>query len=641
MKTLHIDIETYSPQDLAKVGVYRYVDDTAFSVLLFAYSIDGCGVECIDLTSTPGLPTKLADALQDPQVIKYAHNAQFERVCLAKEFGIKLDPAQWRCTMIWAAELGLPQSLDKLASYLNLEQQKDKAGARLISRFCKPNTSQDELSLSHAPNKAADYPDDWDRFIEYCKQDVVVEMELEKVLSKHPLTDQEWELYALDQKINDNGFMIDRELVEAAVEISNKLTSNATCALKALTGLANPNSVSQLLAWCNENGAKLTSVDKKAVEASLEDSKTPLIVKKALQYRQATANTSVKKYQAMLNTVCSDNRIHGLVQFYGASRTGRWAGRLVQVQNLPRGDIEGEKLDQIRELVKEKDSSINSDALKSLIRTAFIPPRLYTFLISDFSAIEARVLAWLAGETWALKAFADHGKIYEATAAKMYRCEIDNVDKDMRQKGKVAVLACGYGGGVNALKAMGATKIGLKENQLQPIIDQWRDANPNIVRLWQLVDNAAKEACLGRTTRVGAIRFRHDGKTLFITLPNGRFLAYQKAKWDGNRISYDGQGTAAYFTKQETWGGKLVENITQAVARDLLAEGMLNLDLAGYKIVAHVHDEIIIEELVEKSGVAKSTTKIDEINGIISVTPKWAEGLPLNAEGFISRYYKK
>ena len=624
MKTLVCDIETYSSVDLKKSGVYRYTDDTAFSVLLFAYSINGQPVKIIDLTKGE-LPSNLVSALVDPDVIKWAHNAQFERVCLSKHLCQKLDPRQWRCSMVYAAELGLPQSLDQLARYLIVDQQKDKSGARLIAKFTRP-AKLDELS---------DYADDWEKFKEYCKQDVRTEIAIIDKLSKYSILESEWELYALDQKINDYGIGVDLELIKSAVKIVEDRQSEAIAKLKLITELENPNSVAQLTQWLKEQGVNLNSLDKKTC-AELLEKDLPLKARQALELRQAISNTSVKKYQAMCECICSDGRIHGTTQFYGASRTGRWAGRLVQVQNLPRNKLVGKELDLARELVKKEDPSITFDTLKSLIRTALIADSpLSSFLISDFSAIEARVLAWIAGEQWVLDTFADHGKIYEATAAKMYKCDIDEVDSAMRSKGKVAVLACGYGGGVNALKAFNDT---LTEPEMKKIVYQWRDTNKNIVRLWEKVDKAANSAVSGIKSTVGPLTFEKIDNILFITLPNGRRLAYQNAKISNEGLTYEGQGASVAFTKQWTWGGKLVENITQAIARDILAEALLNLDTLGYKIVLHVHDEVVVEN---PDRVVNFTRKIDEILSIMSISPLWAEGLPLKAEGFKSKYYSK
>lgn len=627
MTALHIDIETRSSTDLRKAGVYRYADDPDFQVLLFAYSFNGAPVECVDLTKEE-IPADIIEALSDQNVIKWAHNAQFERVALGKHLGVTLDPTQWRCTMIHAAELGMPLSLDKLAAFLELDEQKDQAGKRLINKFSIPTKDGDW-------NSPDDHPSDWEAFKQYCIRDVEAEMAIADYLYQEPIVEKEWELYALDQRINDNGIKVDVDLANGAVEMSNRNIADALSKLDVLTGLDNPKSAAQLKRWLGEQGVHTTSIDKNAVAELLAQDDLPDKVRQVLKLRVLLSSTSVKKFEAILNMVAADGRVHGLLQFYGASRTGRWSGRGVQIQNLPRNKVEGDELDQLRETVKA-GQAVKDSELKQLIRTALIPDKGHELLVSDFSAIEARVLAWVAGERWALEAFADHGKIYEATAAQMYKVDIEDVDKDMRSKGKVAVLACGYGGGVNALMAMGALKSGLTERELQPIIDQWRAANRNIVKLWYDTERAAKGALAGATTRVagGKIQFQKRGTTLFMRLPSGRELAYQKVRIVEDRIEYKGQGTAAAFTTQSTWGGKLVENFTQAIARDLLAEAMINLDTMGYKIIGHVHDEVIIE-------CPKNSSDISEIEGIMSIQPKWAEGLPLDAEGFTAEYYRK
>lgn len=627
MKTLHIDIETRSAVDLRKAGVYKYVSDDSFDILLFAYAVDDGPVKCIDLTRNE-LPDDIRLMIINPSVIKYAHNAQFERVALSAYLGHTLYPTAWRCTMIHAAQLGMPLSLDKLAAYLKIDAQKDQAGKRLINKFSVP-------TKDGGWNAPEDHPEDWQRFINYCIRDVEAEMQIAEFLNRAPVPESEWELYALDQRINDNGIGVDVELAEGAVNASAENEAAGMAKLKLLTDLDNPKSAAQLKRWLAGEGIHAPSIVKDAVVELLEQDDLPENVRQVLKLRLALSNTSVKKYQAILNMVCPDGRVHGLLQFYGASRTGRWAGRGIQIQNLPRNKMEGEELDAARESVKRGETADGS-VLKQLIRTALVPADGCEFLVSDFSAIEARVLAWIAGERWALEAFADHGKIYEATAAQMYKVSIDDVDKDMRSKGKVAVLACGYGGGVNALKAMGAEKMGLKEGELQPIIDQWRNANRNVCKLWYEVENAAKGAIAGVKTKAadGKLTFEKRGMTLFIKLPSGRELAYQKARITGDRIEYVGQGTAAAFILLSTWGGKLVENVTQAIARDVLAESMLNLDTFGYKIVGHVHDEVIVE-------AEKNTTAIEEIEAIMATEIPWAEGLPLNAEGFATEYYRK
>lgn len=628
MRELHIDIETRSRFDLRKGGVYRYADDPSFQILLFAYSFDGGPVECIDLTRDE-LPEEIVDALTDKNVMKWAHNATFERIAIGAHLGEVLDPSQWRCTMIHAAELGLPLSLDKLASFLQTDAQKDHTGKRLITKFSIPNNKTGEF------NNPSDHPADWNSFIKYCIQDVRAEMDIAAILNENPMPESEWEFYALDQKINDAGLAVDRRLTIGAITANAKVEDDAKEQLDELTGLANPKSAQQLKKWLIEQGVYTTSIDKAAVEDMLSQPDLPELVREVLTLRKSISNTSVKKFEAFQNMTCSDDRVHGLLQFYGASRTGRWAGRGVQLQNLPKNKVDGAELDAIRDKVRE-GGFVDADILKQLIRTTIIAPEGRELLVSDFSAIEARVLSWVAGEQWALEAFATHGKIYEATAAEMYKVSIEEVDKEMRGKGKVAVLACGYGGGVNALLNMGAEKMGLKESELQPIINQWRAANSNIVKLWYDVERAAKGAMVGHKTKVagGKIRFQKRGTTLFMKLPSGRELAYQHAKLVGDRIEYKGQGTAAAFMTQSTWGGKLVENLTQAIARDVLAESMRNLDDLGYEVIGHVHDEVLIED-------DKNATTIEEIEDIMAIRPTWAPELPLAAEGFKAEYYQK
>jgi len=628
MRELHIDIETRSRADLRKGGVYRYADDPSFQILLFAYSFDGEPVQCIDLTRDE-LPQEIVDALSDKNVIKWAHNATFERIAIGSHLGEMLDPAQWRCTMIHAAELGMPLSLEKLAAFLQTDAQKDHTGKRLITKFSIPDRKTNDF------NDPEDHPADWNSFIKYCIQDVRAEMDIAAILNENPMPESEWELYALDQKINDAGLAVDRKLAIGAVTANAKVEDDAKEQLDELTGLANPKSAAQLKQWLADQGVYTTSIDKAAVENMLSQKDLPEIVREVLTLRKSISNTSVKKFEAFQNMTCSDGRVHGLLQFYGAARTGRWAGRGVQLQNLPKNKVEGEELDKIRNTVRD-GGFVDADILKQLIRTTIIAPEGRELLVSDFSAIEARVLAWVAGEQWALDAFADHGKIYEATAAQMYKVDIEDVDKEMRGKGKVAVLACGYGGGVNALLAMGAEKMGLKESELQPIINQWRSANSNIVKLWYDVERAAKGAMAGLKTKVagGKIKFQKRGTTLFMKLPSGRELAYQHAKINGDRIEYKGQGSAVAFMTQSTWGGKLVENLTQAIARDVLAESMRNLDDLGYEVIGHVHDEVLIED-------DKNATTIEEIEDIMAIRPTWAPELPLGAEGFKADYYQK
>lgn len=638
MRTLRIDIETYSDVDI-KNGVYRYVDTDQFEVLLFAYSIDGQEVQCVDLTAAP-LPLELAEALSDPSVIKVAFNAQFERVCLGKMLGRTLDPAQWRCTMVHAQQLGLPASLERCAGYLDLEQQKDAAGKMLIKYFslpCKP-TQANDMRRRNLPEHD---PDKWQRFISYCIDDVKTEMAISEKLDLLPMEDAEWVLYALDQRINDRGVGIDAELVRGALQAIESQTAQDTHELSQLTGLDNPNSVQQLTRWLRCKGVDVDRLTKDSVKELLKTATGD--VKRVLELRVELSKASTKKYDAMARSMCADGRVRGLLQFYGASRTGRWAGRIVQVQNLARNYLDD--LETARDVIKTGDAELItmlydsvSDTLKQLVRTALIAKDGCQFHVSDFSAIEARVIAWYAGERWVLDVFKTHGKLYEATADRMFHLGgIENVTKDLRQRGKVATLALGYQGGAGALTAMGAVAMGVKEEELQPLVDAWRKANKRIVKLWRDVEDAAVEALeTKRPVRLGKLTFYWKRGFLLIKLPSGRRLAYAKARLVngkyGPQIEYDGQGDKSGFTTLNTYGGKLVENIVQATARDVLAEAMKRLDAAGYPIVFHVHDEVVAE---------CSGGSIEEMNQIMSITPEWADGLPLSAEGYITKFYKK
>lgn len=639
MRHLNIDIETYSSNDI-KNGVYKYSDASDFEILLFAYSIDGGEVECLDLTKA-SLPDDIRDMLFDNEVRKHAFNAQFERVCLSKYLGLPyyLDPSQWRCTMVLAQELGLPASLERCASYLNLAQEKDAAGKNLIKYFsvpCKPT----KVNGGRTRNLPEHDPEKWQMFIDYCVQDVVVEMAIAEKLSALPVHEREWDFYACDQRINDRGVELDTELVASALYCKDIKMESLASELKAITGLANPNSRAQLLPWLQSNGYSAKGLTKADVERELLSAEGEL--KRVLELKLQTAMSSLKKYEAMERAMCSDNRVHGLLQFYGASRTGRWAGRVVQVQNLARNYLSD--LDDARNFVKKRDidaveilyESLN-DTLKQLIRTALVAKDGSTFYVSDFSAIEARVIAWFAGEEWRLDVFSTHGKIYEASASQMFNIPIENIDKDLRQKGKIAELALGYQGGPGALKQMGALNMGLEEGELQGLVDDWRKANKKIVQFWKDVQAAAIKALKTRAPiKLGKLTFKYRKGFLLIKLPSGRNLAYARAKVEagdyGDKLTYEGQGVKAYFTKQETYGGKLVENIVQATARDILAEALLRIEEAGHDVVFHVHDEAIIEG----SGMT-----IEEANDLMAQAPDWAAGLPLNSEGYITKYYMK
>lgn len=639
MRHLNIDIETYSSNDI-KDGVYKYVDAPDFEVLLIAYSLDGGPVECIDLTRQ-NLPAEIQKAIFSDDVRKSAFNAQFERVCLSKHFDAPyyLDPSQWRCTMVHAQELGLPSSLEKCASYLNLAQEKDTAGKNLIKYFsvpCKPT----KANGGRTRNLPEHDPEKWKMFINYCKQDVVVEMAIAERLSVLPVADREWNFYTADQRINDRGVALDTELVESALYCKDVKMDMLFDELRSTTGLDNPNSRAQLLPWLKTHGYSASGLTKADVQKELKTARGEL--KRVLELKLQTAMSSLKKYEAMERAMCSDGRVHGLLQFYGASRTGRWAGRVVQVQNLARNYLKD--LDDARNYVKARDidaveilyDSLN-DTLKQLVRTAFVAEGNKEFYVSDFSAIEARVIAWYAKEQWRLEVFSTHGKIYEASASQMFHIPIEDVDKELRQKGKIAELALGYQGGPGALKQMGALEMGVAEEELQSLVDDWRRANPGIVQFWKDVQTAAIKALRTRAViKLGRLRFKYSKGFLLIQLPSGRQLAYARAKLEdgdyGPKLTYEGQGDKAYFTKQETYGGKLVENIVQATARDILAEAIIRLEKNGYPVVFHVHDECIVE--------ARDTT-IETINELMAQAPDWADGLPLNSEGYVTKYYKK
>lgn len=652
MKTLNIDIETYSDEDLTKVGVYKYADSPNFEILLFAYSFDDGPVECEDLTISE-IPDDLVGALTDKNVLKIAFNAQFERVCLSKYLGVPyfLDPVQWRCTMVHANELGLPASLGQCAKYLNIEQQKDTRGTQLINFFSKPckPTKKNGMRTRNLPEHD---PEKWQTFTEYCIQDVNVEMAIADKLNRFPVPESEWELYTLDQRINDRGAEIDRELATAAIDIMEDLTEKNMEELKRVTGLDNPNSLKQLKGWLGAQGAPFETLGKDVVTLSVNSGNLPKNVEKALKIRLNLSNSSTKKYLMMNNASCRDGRIRGILQFYGANRTGRWAGRLLQVQNLPRNYLN--EIEFARELVKEKDIEAIEwmyysvpDTLKQLIRTGLVAKDGHRFIISDFSAIEARIIAWYANQEWVLDVFRTHGKIYEATATQMFHLGSvedfnwkSNEGKDMRQRGKVATLALGYQGGPGALKAMGALEQGIKEDELQDIVDRWRDANKRIRSFWYDTQKAVIDCLQNGGIKKGprGLKFFKKSGFLFIQLPSGRKLAYAKAHLEegnyGPAVFYEGQGDKVVFTKQQTYGGKLVENIVQATARDILAEALIRLEKDGYPIVFHVHDEAVAE-------VPEGIHSIEEMNRIMSVVPEWAEGLPLSAEGFETKFYMK
>ena len=643
MKNLSVDIETFSSIDLTKSGVYRYAEAPDFEVILLGYSVDGGDVIVLDLANGDVLPVGIREALLDDTVTKWAFNAQFERVCLSRYLGTWLKPDAWKCTMIWSAYMGLPLSLLGVGAVLGIEKQKLVEGKELIRYFSKP-CKPTKANGGRTRNLPADAPDKWDAFKAYNARDVEVELAIQWRLKNFPMPDHEWQNYYLDQEINDRGIMLDMEFVREAIDLDTRSRSDLITAMRELTGLENPNSVTQLKSWLAEQDVKTESLDKAAVKKLLKE--VPAQVGSVLEMRQSLAKSSVRKYAAMENAVCLDGRARGLLQFYGANRTGRFAGRLIQVQNLPRNNLPD--LGQARGLVKSGDHEtieVLYDSvplvLSDLIRTAFIPKPGCQFIVADFSAIEARVIAWLAGESWRNAVFADHGKIYEASASQMFGVPIEEITKDspLRQKGKIAELALGYGGSVGALKAMGALEMGLAEEELQPLVNAWRTANPNIVRLWWEVDKAASLAVRERTTtHCYGLCFEFRSGMLFITLPSGRRLAYVKPKIGLNRfgrdaVTYEGIGNTKKWERTETYGPKLVENIVQAISRDILCDAMRRLDDAGLSIVMHVHDEVVIE--------ADDGVLLDEVCQIMSITPPWAKGLILRAHGFMCPFYQK
>lgn len=647
-RVLSIDLETYSDVDLPNCGVYRYVEGD-FHILLFAYAFDDEETKCIDMACGEQLPAEVVDAIHNENIIKSAWNAQFERICLSKYLGIRLSPDSWQCTMVWAASLSLPLKLATAAQALKTAQQKDSVGERLIRYFsipCKPTKSNGGRTRN-LPEHA---PDDWKLFKSYCIQDVETERDIRRRLEKFPLMPQEWDFYHMDQRINDRGILIDRELVQQAIICNMSLSEEMTKRAYALTGLENPNSVSQLKSWLEDRGIEVDSLGKKNVASLITDLDKHSADGEALdmmKLRLQMAKSSVKKYQAAERYICTDGRAHGLFQFSGANRTQRWAGRGIQLQNLPQNHIA--TLDEARDLVKlgcfdmiEVLYGNTPDILSQLIRTMLIPKAGCEFIVADFSAIEARVLAWLAGEQWRLDAFQRGEDIYCASASQMFGVPVvkHGINGELRQKGKVAELACGYGGGSGALISMGALDMGLKEDELPEIISSWRDANPEIVKFWYAVEKAAIETVKDHNDRsVGRIGFQFSANTLWIVLPSGRRLAYIKPRLQPNRfgrmaLTFEGLGANNKWVRGETYSGKLTENITQATARDLLAEAMRRIELAGLGIVGHVHDEVILE-------VPKGQYTVDDVCNIMNRNPAWADGLPLSSAGYTGNYYFK
>jgi len=645
MKNLSIDIETYSSENLAKCGVYRYCQSPDFEILLFGYSVDGGPVKVVDLANGEIIPDEIICAIVDDKVIKWAFNAQFERICLSRylggSVGTYMDPASWRCTMVWAATLGLPLSLEGVGAVLGLEKQKLKEGKDLIRYFCTPAKAKDGTTFRHF---STDAPDKWETFKAYNLRDVETEMAIQAKLAKFPVDESEWTNYHLDQQINDRGIMLDMTMVQQAIACDDQFKHTHMDMARSVTGLENPNSPAQLKEWLAERGVEADSLSKAAVLQMLEEADGE--VELALSLRQELAKSSVKKYTAMESVVGSDSRARGLIQFYGANRTGRYAGRLIQVQNLPQNHLPD--LDTVRNLIREghfDTVELLYDSvpmvLSELIRTAFVPKPGHRFFVADFSAIEARVIAWIAGEEWRQKVFAGGGDIYCASASQMFHVPVEKhgINGHLRQKGKIAELALGYGGSVGALKAMGALNMGVPEEELKPLVDAWRLANPNIVRLWWDVDRAASTCVREKTTtECRGIKFIYQSGMMFVVLPSGRRLVYVKPRMGVNRygnesVTFEGVGEQKKWLRLESYGPKFVENIIQATARDILAEAMLRLDAHGYKIVMHVHDEAVIE--------APADTSLEDICEVMGQTPTWAIGLLLRADGYICDFYKK
>ncbi len=652
-----IDIETRSDKDISKCGVYAYTDTPYFDILLFAYSIDGQPVQVVDTANGEEIPENVLAALADENVVKRAFNCNFERVCLSKYLrenypqyfqsysidedtvGDFLNPESWHCSMIHARTLGLPSSLAEVGKVLGIEQQKMTEGKALVKFFCVPYDTVDGVPQFHNPK---DYPDKWEIFKAYNKRDVGAELEIDRKLSRFPVPDFLWKEFYLDQEINDRGILVDMQLADKAISLDAEAKEELTVEMKRLTGVENPNSVYQLLDWLETQGYKSDSLGKAQVQELIKTTKEP--VKSVLQMRLQLSKSSVKKYTAMKNTACSDNRARGMFSFYGASRTGRWAGRNVQLQNLPQNHLPD--LTEARELVKygsfEDIQMLYDDVpdiLSQLIRTAFIPRQGMKFIVADFSAIEARVIAWLAGEEWRMKAFANGEDIYCASASKMFGVPVVKHGENghLRQKGKISELACGFGGSVGAMKAMGADSLGLSDTELKQIVTDWREASPHITELWWAVDRAVKKAVKEKTsTKTHGLLFSYEAGFLFIRLPSGRRLAYAKPyigknKFGGESVIYMGINAQKKWDRLESYGPKFVENCVQGIARDLLMYSMQTL--SQYFIVGHIHDEMIIE--------CPKDTKLDEICQQMARTPDWAKGLLLRADGYECSFYKK
>lgn len=645
MKTLSIDIETYSDIPLQKTGVYRYSGSPNFEILLFGYSIDSGPVQVVDLTCGEHIPKEVLAALEDDSVIKWAFNAAFERVCLSRYLGYPtgeyLDPESWHCSMVWAATMGLPLSLEGVGAVLGLEKQKLTEGKELIKYFCQPCLPT-KANGQRTRNRPFHAPDKWELFKRYNARDVEAEMGIQQKLSKFPVPPQVWEEYDIDQEINDRGVRIDMKLVEQAIQMDARSRQELTDAMKRMTALENPNSVQQMKQWLSDNGVETDSLGKKVVAELLKTA--PPELAEVLTLRQQLAKSSVRKYQAMEKTVCSDNRARGMFMFYGANRTGRFSGRNIQLQNLPQNHLLD--LAEARALVRSGNFDAVKmlyedvpDTLSQLIRTAFIPRDGAQFLVADFSAIEARVIAWFAGEPWRQDVFAKGGDIYCASASQMFKVPVEKhgINGRLRQKGKIAELALSYGGSVGALKAMGAIEMGLTEDELPPLVDAWRQSNPNIVKFWWAVDHAVMEAVRYKhTTTNYGLTFSCRSGMLFITLPSGRKLAYVKPKvgtnkFGGECITYEGIGSTKKWERLDSYGPKFVENIVQATARDILCYAMRTLRHCS--IVMHIHDELVIE--------ADPRMSLDVVCQQMARTPPWAKGLLLRADGYATPFYKK
>ncbi len=659
MENLSIDIETYSSADLSKCGVYKYAEADDFDILLFGYSIDHGEVMVTDLAQEEKLSDEVLEALTDKHVTKWAYNAQFERVCISawlkknyperfKSYSIDtdsvgnyLDPASWRCSMVWASYMGLPRSLEGVGAVLGLSEQKLKEGKELIRYFCLPCKAT-KSNGGRTRNRPVDAMDKWELFKTYNRRDVEVELAIQAKLASFPVPARVWKEYRLDQEINDRGILVDMQFVDNAIAFDAKAKGVLVEKFKTITNLGNPNSVQQMKNWLTEHGLTLESLGKKDVAAILKTAEEPL--RTVLLLRQQLAKSSVKKYQAMQNAVCKDNRARGMFQFYGASRSGRFSGKLIQLQNLPQNHLPD--LSDARSLVRQGNYEALEllyedvpDTLSQLIRTAFVPREGKKYIVADFSAIEARVIAWLAGETWKSQAFAEGKDIYCSTASQMFGVPVvkHGINGELRQKGKITELACGYGGSVGALIAMGALEMGLAEDELKPLVDMWRNANPNIVQLWWDVDEAVKTAVKGHTTTdTHGIEFEYRSGMLFITLPSGRKLSYVRPRMGENRfggeaVLYEGTGTTKKWELIESYGPKFVENIVQAIARDILCYAMDTLSCCY--IIGHVHDELIIE--------CENTTSLKAVCRQMGRTPPWAKGLLLRADGYECKFYKK